>query len=73
MIKGIIHWSIDNRFFVILLTLMLVADEGDFEEVMRAYIAELNTKIELLQIDVARLRVISRLNYLLARSEPEKE
>ena len=36
------------------------ADEGDFEEVMRAYIAELNTKIELLQIDVARLRVISR-------------
>lgn len=25
MIKGIIHWSIDNRFFVILLTLMLVA------------------------------------------------
>ena len=49
------------------------ADEGDFEEVMRAYIAELNTKIELLQIDVARLRVISRLNYLLARSEPEKE
>lgn len=25
MIKGIIHWSIENRFFVILLTLMLVA------------------------------------------------
>ena len=46
------------------------ADEGDFEEVMRAYIAELNTKIELLQINVARLKVISRLNYLLARSEP---
>jgi len=45
------------------------ADEGDFEEVMRAYIAELNTKIELLQIDVARLKVIARLNYLLTSSE----
>ncbi len=45
------------------------ADEGDFEEVMRAYIAELNTKIELLQIDVARLKVIARLNYLLATSD----
>lgn len=49
------------------------ADEGDFEEVMRAYIAELNTKIELLEINVARLKVISRLNYLLASSEPKEE
>ncbi len=45
------------------------ADEGDFEEVMRAYIAELNTKIELLQIDVALLKVIARLNYLLTTSD----
>ena len=45
------------------------ADEGDFEEVMRAYISELNTKIELLQINVARLKVISRLDFLLAGSE----
>jgi outer membrane protein TolC len=45
------------------------ADEGDFEEVMRAYIAELNTKIELLQIDVARLKVVARINYLLATSD----
>jgi outer membrane protein TolC len=44
------------------------ADEGDFEEVMRSYIAELNTKIELLQIDVQRLKVIARLNYLLTHS-----
>ena len=46
------------------------ADEGDFEEVMRAYIAELNAKIDLLQIDVERLKVISLLDYLLTTSEP---
>ena len=45
------------------------ADEGDFEEVMRAYIGELNAKIELLEIDVERQKVISRLNYLTATSE----
>ncbi len=44
------------------------ADEGDFEEVMRAYIAELNAKIELLQIEVERLKIISQLDYLLTRS-----
>ncbi len=44
------------------------ADEGDFEEVMRAYIGELNTKIELLQIDVERRKVLARLDYLLAGS-----
>lgn len=44
------------------------ADEGDFEEVMRAYISELNTKIELLQIDVERRKVLARLDYLLAGS-----
>lgn len=46
------------------------ADEGNFEEVMRAYIAELNAKIELLQIDVERLKVISLLDYLLTNSGP---
>lgn len=45
------------------------ADEGDFEEVMRAYIGELNTKIELLQIDVARQKMLARLNYLLTTSD----
>lgn len=45
------------------------ADEGDFEEVMRAYIAELNASIELLQIDVDRLKIISLLDYLLSTSE----
>lgn len=43
-------------------------DEGDFEEVMRAYIGELNTKIELLQIDVERRKILARLDYLLAGS-----
>lgn len=46
------------------------ADEGDFEEVMRAYIAELNAKIELLQIEVERLKMISQLDYLLTTSAP---
>ncbi len=45
------------------------ADEGDFEEVMRAYISELNTKIELLQINVERQKVLARLSYLLTRSQ----
>lgn len=44
------------------------ADEGDFEEVMRAFIGELNTKIELFEINIQRLKVISRLNYLTAIS-----
>ena len=47
------------------------ADEGDFAEVMRAYISELNAKIELLIIDVERLKIISRMNYLLTTSEDE--
>lgn len=41
-------------------------DVGDFAEVMRAHIAELNTRIEALQIQVKRLKMIVRLNYLLA-------
>lgn len=47
------------------------ADEGDFEEVMRAYIAQLNANIELLQLDIDRLKVISLLDYLATRSNPE--
>lgn len=49
------------------------ADEGDFEEVMRAYIAELNTKIDLLQIDVERLQVLARLDYVLTGSTINEE
>ncbi len=38
---------------------------GDFAEVMRAHIAELNTRIEAQQIQVQRLKKIIQLNYLL--------
>ena len=41
------------------------ADEGDFEEVMRAYIAQLNANIELLQLDINRLKVISILGLII--------
>lgn len=44
------------------------ADEGDFEEVMRAYIAELNTKIELLGIAVEKQKLAAKLDYLLTKS-----
>ena len=45
------------------------ADEGDFAEVTRAYIAELNASIEVLGIDVERLKMLAQLNYLLTRTE----
>lgn len=44
------------------------ADEGDFEEVMRAYISELNAKIDVLGIEIERLKNIAQLNYLLTSS-----
>ncbi|WP_346837534.1 TolC family protein [Microbulbifer sp. SAOS-129_SWC] len=52
-------------------------DEGDFAEAVRARIAELNAKIDALDIAVERLQVIAQLNYLLTRvpaetGEPQK-
>lgn len=44
------------------------ADEGDFEEVMRAYIAELNAKIEFLGIVVEKQKKLAKLDYLLTKS-----
>lgn len=38
-------------------------DDGDFSEVVRSSIAELNAQIVALDIDVQRLKTISRLNY----------
>lgn len=38
-------------------------DDGDFAEVVRARIAELNARIELLNITVAKQKAIIRLNY----------
>ncbi len=39
-------------------------DDGDFAEVVRARIAELNGEIDILGIDVERLKTVVELNYL---------
>lgn len=41
-------------------------DDGDFSEVVRARIAELNARIDALNIDIDRLKTISQLNYFFA-------
>ena len=40
-------------------------DAGDFAEVVRARIAELNANIDYLDIKISRLKTISELNYFL--------
>ena len=40
-------------------------NDGDFAEVVRARIAELNTRIDALAIDVELVRVAAQLNYYL--------
>jgi outer membrane protein TolC len=44
--------------------------DGDFAEAVRARIAELDAKIDALAINVAREQTLSRINYLLTRSDP---
>ena len=46
-------------------------DDGDFSEVVRARIAQLNTEIESLAIDVERQKTIAKLNYFLAQGQTE--
>lgn len=41
-------------------------DDGDFAEVVRARIAELNARIDALGIDIERLQTINQLNYFFA-------
>ncbi len=41
-------------------------DDGDFAEVVRARIAELNARIDALNIDVDRLKIIAKINYFFA-------
>ncbi|MEH6608569.1 MAG: TolC family protein [Halioglobus sp.] len=41
-------------------------DDGDFAEVVRARIAELNARVDALNIDVDRLKIIAQLNYFFA-------
>ena len=42
-------------------------DDGDFSEVVRARIAQLNSEIDALSIDVERQKTIARLNYYLTQ------
>lgn len=44
-------------------------DDGDFAEVVRARIAELNAQIDALAIDVARQKTILELNYYLVNDQ----
>ncbi|WP_448547961.1 TolC family protein [Thalassotalea fusca] len=43
-------------------------DDGDFAEVVRARIAELNARISALQIDVEALKTVARINYFFAEA-----
>lgn len=45
-------------------------DDGDFAEVVRSRIAELNARIEALDIETERLQTIARLNYFFAGGDP---
>ncbi len=47
------------------------SDEGDFAEVVRAKIAELNANIDVLGIRVERQKTIAQLNYFLVRGDQE--
>jgi outer membrane protein TolC len=44
-------------------------DDGDFSEVVRARIAELNAKIDALDIEVNRAKALVQLNYLFVGDE----
>ena len=48
-------------------------DDGDFSEVMRARIDELNARIDALDIEVDRLKTISQLNYFFVTSNSHRE
>ena len=46
-------------------------DDGDFAEVVRARIAQLNARISALKIDVEKLKTIVRINYFFTRSSTQ--
>lgn len=48
-------------------------DDGDFADVMRARIAELNAAIDLLKLRVSRLKSIAELNYTLLAAAGEED
>ncbi|MGX5173981.1 TolC family protein [Aliikangiella sp. IMCC44653] len=47
-------------------------DDGDFAEVVRSRIAQLNAEIDALDISVERLKTISQLNYYFYSSEQQQ-
>lgn len=47
-------------------------DEGDFSEVVRARIAELDAQIDTLNIDIDRLKTIASLNYFFTPSTDQQ-
>lgn len=49
------------------------ADTGDFAEVVRAKIAELDAKIILLNIEVSRRRALAQMHYILPLDDSQKE
>ena len=48
-------------------------DDGDFAEVVRARIAELNAQIDALNIDVERQKTIVQINYYFTASDMAEE
>lgn len=44
-------------------------DNGDFAEVMRARIDELNTKVDALTVEINYLKTVAQLNYLLTQAK----
>ena len=48
-------------------------DDGDFSEVVRARIAELNASIDALNINVDREKVIARLNYFVVANDSSNQ
>jgi len=47
------------------------SDDGDFSEVVRSRIAELNASIDALSINVDRQKTIIQLNYFFVNNPPE--
>jgi outer membrane protein TolC len=48
-------------------------DDGDFAEVVRARITELNTRISALKINIDVLKAIARINYFLVQSSTDPQ